>query len=185
MTLYHASTQAGIKVLKPSPSTHKKAYVYATDNLVTALLFGAKHDDFDFLITTEGIPNIYECYRGAFKEKFGGKRCYVYGCDGEMFKRGVTGWDAELVSECETPVIFETEVCDLCERLQEEAKRGNLKIHFFSDDGEYKAKISEHIADRLVRFDLLKVFSKKDERGEKYFKKLIAALKRAIDGTNL
>lgn len=37
--------------------------------IVTALLFGAPKDDFDFImdINEEGIPEIYECYKNAFE----------------------------------------------------------------------------------------------------------------------
>ena len=51
--LYHVSNTGGIKVLKPKISSHKKPYVYAVDNIVTGLHFGAPHDDFDFLIYTD------------------------------------------------------------------------------------------------------------------------------------
>ena len=59
--LYHVSPVAGLKTLQPRVSTHGKEYVYAIDNMVTALLFGAKKDDFDFLLYTDekGTPIIY------------------------------------------------------------------------------------------------------------------------------
>ena len=47
--MYHVSATHKIKELKPHISTHGKSYVYAIDNLVAALLFGAKKDDFDLL----------------------------------------------------------------------------------------------------------------------------------------
>ena len=49
--LYHISKTAGLKILKPHVSTHKKAYVYAIENVVIGLLFGASQDDFDFIIS--------------------------------------------------------------------------------------------------------------------------------------
>ena len=60
--LYHVSQKTGLKALQPHVSTHKKAYVYAIENMVTGILFGAKQDDFDFIINTDekGIPAIYE-----------------------------------------------------------------------------------------------------------------------------
>ncbi len=54
--LYHASCVAGLKELTPRASTHGEAYVYAIDNAVTALLFGAPKDDFDVLVDEEGMP---------------------------------------------------------------------------------------------------------------------------------
>lgn len=66
--LYHISKIAGLKILKPQVSTHKKAYVYAIENVVAGLLFGAPHDDFDFIISEEnGIPVIMECYPDVFR----------------------------------------------------------------------------------------------------------------------
>ena len=65
--LYHISKTAGLKKLKPQVSTHKKPYVYAIENVVTGLLFGAPHDDFDFIISEEnGIPVIMEFNKDKF-----------------------------------------------------------------------------------------------------------------------
>ena len=43
--LYHVSSQPGLKVIEPRKSSHKTPYVYATEDLTTALLFGATKDD--------------------------------------------------------------------------------------------------------------------------------------------
>ena len=51
--LYHVSSKTGLKTIQLHISTHKKAYVYAIENMVTGILFGAKHDDFDFIISTD------------------------------------------------------------------------------------------------------------------------------------
>lgn len=68
--LYHVSPKAGLKTIQPHVSTHKKAYVYAIENMVTGILFGAKQDDFDFIISTDesDTPIIYECYPDALKK---------------------------------------------------------------------------------------------------------------------
>ena len=78
--VYHVSDTPGIKVLQPRVSTHKKAYVYAIDNLVTGLLFGVDKDDFDFILSTdeEDRPLVYECYPDAFRLSYEGKGCSVY-----------------------------------------------------------------------------------------------------------
>ena len=61
--------------------------MYAVDNIVTGLIFGAHHDDFDFLIYTEddGKPVICECYPNAFEFIFKGKSCFVYEVNDEGF----------------------------------------------------------------------------------------------------
>lgn len=78
--LYHVSDTGGIKVLEPKVSSHGKAYVYAIENLVTGLLFGARWDDFDFILDTNdsGISEVYECYPDAFERIYSGRSCYVY-----------------------------------------------------------------------------------------------------------
>ena len=97
--LYHVSEKPGLKVLRPHVSSHGRAYVYAVDDLVTGLLFGAGHDDFDLYLSNDaaGVPTVRECWPGAFQKVYQGKRCSVYEVDEAGFQRGVTSWDPELV----------------------------------------------------------------------------------------
>ena len=90
--LYHVSPKTGLKTIQPHVSTHKKAYVYAIENMVTGILFGAKQDDFDFIISTDesDTPIIYECYPDAFKKIYQGKSRSVYLVDEKDFQRGLT-----------------------------------------------------------------------------------------------
>ena len=160
--LYHISKIAGLKILKPQVSTHKKAYVYAIENVVTGLLFGAPHDDFDFIISEEnGIPVIMECYPDVFRLSFKGKKCSIYEISDEGFMRGVTSWSPEFVSENEVAVVREIAVNDLYSRLLDEESCGNLIIRRYEDAEDYKSIIAEHIVDRLVRFDAVYTENKK------------------------
>lgn len=178
--LYHISKTTGLKILKPQVSTHKKPYVYAVENVVTGLLFGAQHDDFDFIINEEnGIPVITECYPNAFQSVFQGKSCSIYEIPEERFLRGMTSWSPELVSENEVSVVREISVGDLYLRLLDEETRGNLIIRRYEDSAEYKHLVSEHIADRLIRFDL--VYSE-NEKLKQHYGKLIDALQSIMDG---
>jgi len=93
----------------------------------------------------------------------------------------VTNWDAELVCENEVPVLRETVIEDLYSRLLDEASRGNLIIHKYQQNIEYKKMISEHIVDRLIRFDAFKRLDS-DIRFKKYYKKIIKALISIMDG---
>ena len=122
--LYHISPNAGLKTLCPHVSTHKKAYVYAARNMVTGLLFGAKHDDFDFIISTDdnGLTTVYECYPNAFINVFRDKSCSVYMVEEDGFQQGLTSWDEELVCDTEVAVQDEIKIGDLYERLIEEAQ---------------------------------------------------------------
>lgn len=60
--LYRVFQTPGLTVLHPKVSSHGKAYVYAVDNLVTGLPFGARRDDFDFRIDSDvqERPVMYE-----------------------------------------------------------------------------------------------------------------------------
>lgn len=178
--LYHISKTAGLIILKPQVSTHKKPYVYAIENVVTGLLFGAPHDDFDFIIREEkGIPIIMECYPGAFPSVFQGKSCSIYEISEEGFLRGMTSWSPELVNENEVAVAREIPVDDLYLRLLDEESGGNLIIRRYEDTQAYKHLVSEHIVDRLIRFDAV---STESERLKKHYGKLIEAVKSIMDG---
>ncbi len=180
--LYHVSATAGIRTLIPRESSHQAAYVYAIDNPVTGLLFGAKHDDFDFLIDEEaGIPVVYECYPDAFRACFQGKGCTVYTVPEEGFRRGVTGWDPELVCDHPVDVLSETAVPDLYNRLLDEVAAGNLRLYRYRDEPEYRQIIAGHIVDRLIRFDALDR-QDSDPRFQKYYGPICDALRSAMDG---
>lgn len=178
--LYHVSKTPNLKILKPQVSTHKKAYVYAVENIVTGLLFGAPHDDFDFIINEEnGAPVITECYPDAFALIFKDKTCSVYEVDDEGFMRGMTSWSPELVSKNEVNVIREIKVKDIYARLIDEEALGNLIVRRYENTADYKGIISEHIVDRLIRFDAVYTES---ERLKTYYGAIIDALKDIMDG---
>lgn len=181
--LYHVSATSGIKVLTPRVSTHGKAYVYAIDNLVTGLLFGAQKDDFDFLLSTDenGIPHVYECYPDAFNSVYDGKSCSVYELADEGFLRGMTSWRSEVVCEREVPIQREVFVGNLKEVLLEEEAKGNLVIHRYQDNAEYKKLISAHIVDRIIRFGMLEQ-PQLDSRFQKHYGKIVQQLRLLMDG---
>ena len=49
------------------------------------------------------------------------------------------------------------------------------------ESAEYKQMISKHVVDRLIRFDAMKHIET-DERFQRYFKDIIAALQGIMDG---
>lgn len=182
--VYHVSPTHGITTLIPRVSTHGKAYVYAIENLTTALVFGVEKDDFDFMLSTDeaGRPSLYECYPHAFQKKYQGQSCSVYELKEEGFLRGMTSWRPELVSEQEVPVEREILVPDLYEKLLEEEKNGNLAVYRYRNEQEYRKLISEHIVDRIIRFGILEKDWEKDIRFQVYFRPLAEALLAAMDG---
>lgn len=184
--LYHVSNIRGLKVLEPRLSTHGKSYVYAINNMVTALLFGASKDDFDFLMDENelGIPVVYECYPNAFEKIYSNKSCSVYGIDESGFMGGKTGWNPELVNENKVDILSETIIDNLYEKLIEAENNGRLIIHRFENSNEYKKIISNHIVDRLIRFGVLDN-PIKDDRLLMYFENIISVLKDILNGKYL
>lgn len=183
--VYHVSSKAGLKTIQPHVSTHKKAYVYAVDNMVTGMLYGAKHDDFDFIIDTDekDTPIIYECYPDALKKVYQGKSCSVYVVDDQEFQRGVTSWEPELVSENAVKVKREIVIDDLYQQLLIEEQNGTLKIFRYEFCDEYRKVIASHITDRLFRFEIdLNTCMEKDVRFAVYYKGIIQALICVMDG---
>lgn len=183
--LYHVSNKSGLKKLKPNISSHEKAYVYAIEDMVTGLLFGAKKDDFDMIILTDddGISSVYECYPDAFKNAYEGKRCSVYLVKEDGFQRGMTSWSPELVCENEVEVKNEIMVEDLYQILLEEEKNGNIRIYRYEFNNNYRKKIASHVVDRLIRFDIdLDTCMEHDRRFSLYYKNIVLSLKNIMDG---
>lgn len=183
--LYHVSPVAGLKSLVPKVSTHGRAYVYAIENMVTGLIFGAKHDDFDFHISTDAHdrPLLCECYPDALRTVYQGKGCSVYAVGNEGFERGRTSWEPELVSEHEVPVQEETVVPDLYERLLAEEVQGRLTIRRYERTDEYRRFIAAHIVDRIIRFDIdLNHIVESDPRFATHYRPIIELLCSATDG---
>lgn len=183
--LYHVSPKAGLKTIQPHISTHRKAYVYAIENMVTGMLFGAKQDDFDFIISTDerDVPIVYECYPDALKKIYQGKSCSVYVVDDKDFQSGLTSWESEFVSEKEVEVVSEIVIEDLYQRLLEEEQSGNLKMFRYEFSDEYRKKIASHITDRFIRFEIdLNNCIETDIRFATYYKDIIQALVGIMDG---
>lgn len=183
--LYHVSPTSGLKTLEPHVSTHKKAYVYAIKNIVTGMLFGVRHDDFDLLISTneDGVPTVYECYPDAFRRVYEGMGCSVYVLPDDGFLQGMTSWMPELVSEHAVDVVEEIVVDDLYQRLLLEEQKGTLKIVRYNASDDYRKLIVAHVVDRLIRFKVdLDTCMETDQRFATYYRGIIQTLLGAMDG---
>ncbi len=173
--LYHASSEAGLRLLEPHISTHGKAYVYAINNKITALCFGAPKDDFDLLIDEiEGVTHLYECYPNALEKIYGKKICSLYEVDEEGFLCGKTGWDAELVCEDTVPVLQEERISDIYMYLVSAARRGECVIHSYSDNQEYQSMLRDELGERIKDFGLSAEAVKQDARIKAIFKDVLS-----------
>lgn len=64
--------------------------MYASENVGTGLLFGAPHDEFDFISEENDISVIMERYPDVFRLLFKDKECSIYKNNDEGFMRGMT-----------------------------------------------------------------------------------------------
>lgn len=183
--LYHISQISGLKTLQPHKSTHGTAYVYAIEDRTTGLLFGAKKDDFDFIMDAneDGVPRISECYPQAFEAIYCGKRCSIYEVEETGFQRGLTPWEPELVCDHEVPVVCEIVVEDLYHQLLEEERRGRLVICRYTSSEAYRQMIAAHVVDRIFRFDVdLHTCCQRDKRFATHYQSIVQALSAVLDG---
>lgn len=182
--LYHASRTENLKVLIPKASTHGTPLVYATDNRSLALLFGASKDDFDLLIDlTEGKIVVFECYENAFKEIYEQKSCSLYQMESSAFVKNKTGWSGEFVSTEPVQVMKECKIENLYSAVMQEVKNGNILLYTYSHSIEYKRIISNHIVDRLIRFEILD--GEIPARIRERFPRIIKGLKALMSGEYL
>lgn len=173
--LFHASTQAGLKELHPQTSTHGKAYVYAINNRLTALLFGAPKDDFDLLMDEQdGKPVIYECYPDALKKVYGGKACSLYAVAEDGFLTGQTGWEPELVCEHAVPVLAEERIADLYEAIAGAIRAGDCILCAYSQSEGYRRFLKEELGERIQAFGITQAQMDADPRFQLYFNDILA-----------
>ena len=172
--LYHASKQAGIHELIPQQSTHGKPYVYAIRSRLTALLFGAPKDDFDILLDeAEGKPIIHECYPGALKHIYGGKRCSLYVLSEDGFLPDQTGWEPEWVCAHAVPVIREERIDDIYAEIMRAVRDGACILRFYSKDEEYQGFLRDELSERIRQFGFTEEKMNADPRFELYFNALL------------
>lgn len=172
--LYHASQTPGLTELIPHRSTHKIPYVYAIRTRVTALCFGAPKDDFDLLMDEEkGIPELWECYPGAFQRVYGGKSCSLYAVSEEDFLEGQTGWEPELVCPHAVTVVREEKIPDLFAALRSAADQGLCTLHEYSEDAEYQAMLREELGSRIRSYGLTQVQLDQDPRFVQFLNQIL------------
>lgn len=173
--LYHASCTAGLKILEPHISTHKKPYVYAIKSKLTAMLFGAPKDDFDLLIDVEnGKPVLYECYPDALKKVYSKQKCSLYTVEETDFLKGMTGWEEELVCPFPVAVVHEEVIEDLYTQIMLAFHKNQCVIHFFEQSDEFLSFIREELQERIDAFGITEAYMMRDERFIKYHKKLLS-----------
>jgi len=181
--VYHASKTSGIKVLKPEVSTHKKSWVYATNNIATAAMFLG--DNFDFICQTgigkDNKPFIFERFEGALEYAYRNKVGSIYKLSGETFLGNKTSWSAEVISEVPVKVLKEMKVNDSLTTLLDLEEKGALIIYRYPDTPPDAAKDKSDIISRAVDWTIdlgEKILDQTEQFHPDVLKKVIGILKK-------
>lgn len=85
--VYHGSHDGNIEMIKSHVGTHQKQCIYATDNMVIAMLFMNRGmGDLDTIkIYDNGLPILIERREGVL-ERIYNTSGYIYELDGSSFK---------------------------------------------------------------------------------------------------
>lgn len=176
--VFHGSSIPNLKVIKPNKSTHMKEWVYATSSKAIATIF-LSHlgSDLYYSLSGDGVENPVELVErkpGMFKKIF---NCdgYIYKLNALNFKRGMTGWSAEVVSEKQESVVE----CDYIENVYEELlkldKEGKIILYLYP---ERPNRIPTDNSDLILKvkkwqkngFDINQFYDLYPELREKYIK---------------
>ena len=107
----------------------------------------------------------------------------MYQVEDAAFLKNETGWSLELVSKEPVQVVREFKVDNLYNVLMREVKNGNIIHNTYNDSIEYRRKISNHVVDRLIRFEILD--GEIPARIKEKFLKIIDGLEKLLSGEYL
>lgn len=151
--VYHSSKKQGLKVLKPSVSTHEKRWVYATKDIPTSALFIG--DNWDFICqigASNDKPYVYEQFKGALDVAYKNQSGSIYKLDGRNFHSGKTGWSTELISEHPEKVLEEVVIDDVLVFLLQLEADGKLVIFRFPNKPEGAPQKKEDIVRKAIEW---------------------------------
>ena len=155
--VYHGSHDGNIEMIKSHVGTHQKQCIYATDNMVIAMLFMNRGmGDLDTIkIYDNGLPILIERREGVL-ERIYNTSGYIYELDGSSFKHYDYLWEPEVISfESAIKPIKKTYYDNILMTLNEEAKSGNLKIYKYPNRPNYIPLDNSDLIDKYINFELI------------------------------
>ncbi len=185
--VYHSSQKQNLRIIKPSMSTHKRDWVYATiDPVMAALFISGTGGDFTCQIGRDfrtGLPYVCERFPGAFEHRYKGKAGSIYILPGATFRKNSTTWEEEVVSSKAVIPAGEVKIMDVEYYIQQLQRSGELLIKYYpdridgipEDDSDLVAKaavwsqqLGEKVLDQVKRYhpQLLKRVQKKIENND-------------------
>lgn len=154
--VYHGSNIKGLKVIKPSKSTHGKEYVYATTSKEVATIFlSSKGNDLYYYL---GNPNkeeptvLVERKEGMFKDIFNVTGS-IYTLDSKDFLYNQTSWSMEVVSEKEVIPIKEEYIDNVYDELIRLNSMGKIKLYLYPDRPDFIPLDNSDLITKIIRFE--------------------------------
>ena len=149
--VYHGSMKTDMKTVPPHKCKHEKAYVYATDKIAIAVVFGVKRkgENIAFRFNRFGKVFIDEFYENGFEDRFKGRKCYIYKLPKEKFSKKTEFF--EVVSEQEVDVLDCMIIDDSAQFLLEQEKLGKVKIGRYKNFSDKKKKQVQNELEKAIR----------------------------------
>jgi len=165
--VYHGSQTSGLKALNPVKSTHGISYVYATKDLIQAIVFmknrQKSHGDFSYWIgrnpETKKIA-IVERYPNAFDDVFGGISGSIYTLPGDTFEEGKTGFKDEVVSSEPVQVLEETGIENVRVYINSLADEGKLEMYLYPSRPKCVPENDEDLIERAIKWSAMYTFKR-------------------------
>ena len=162
--VYHGSSNSNLEIIKSHKSTHKLDCIYATDNIVVALLFICdSNGDLDTRVSSvNGKLELVERREGVLKSLYD-RDGYIYVLDGSTFSHYDYLWSKEVISfEKELKPVEKIYIKNVLDSIFEEEKKGNIKIYRYPDRPKDVPLDNSDLIDKFIGFgavdDLLKIY---------------------------
>lgn len=153
--VYHGSIYGNLNKIQASKSTHQKECIYATPSKVVALLFmGKGHGDLDTMIATINGELILLERRPNVLNNIYNTAGYLYELEGTTFSHYDYLWSKEVISfEKSLTPLKKTFYKNILESLNEEEKKGNIKIYRYPNRPENVPLDNSDLIDKYIAFE--------------------------------
>lgn len=154
MTLFHGSSVAGIRELRPGLSNHGKPYVYLTHSPVLAAIYAHNpltrpNGFFSYWWGKDGTLCYDEYFENQLEVIYSGQRGYVYTCQGEFPQLEKMPW--VYLSESPVDVTEVSEIPDLYAQLLQYEQESLLRVRRWHEASEKQREIWENVVRRSLQ----------------------------------
>ncbi len=128
-------------MLEPRLSEHGKPYVYLAADPALAMLYTVHCGFFPYGFTAGKTVTYEEYYPDGLRDVYGGKRGFLYRCEGLKALENPTGIPGVFVSERPAEVTLEAEAPDVFQWLLQQERQGSFVLHRYRDQSQAKLKL--------------------------------------------